>query len=86
MSKLRTKSYDRSTVIDCRKMVCDREKASLIGHHDRQYSHVTTTFTNFIFFTTFSKAIFAIFFKKQTKTTTGTLRRQLGIWRWSVIT
>ena len=35
------------------------EKASLNGHHDRQYLDVTITFTNFNYFTTSSKAILA---------------------------
>ena len=33
----------RSTVIDRRNSVCDRRKASLNGHHDRQYLDVTAT-------------------------------------------
>ena len=41
--------------------VWDRGKASLNSHHDCQYLHVTTSFIKFNSFTTFSKAIFAIF-------------------------
>ena len=48
-------------VIDRRSRACDRQKASLNGHDDRQYLDVTTTFTNFNFFTTFYKTIFTIF-------------------------
>ena len=48
-------------VIDHRIRVSDRRKASLNGHHDRQYLDVTTTFTNFISFAIFYKTIFAIF-------------------------
>ena len=48
-------------VIDRRNRVCDRQKALLNGHHDRQYLDITTTFTNFKSFVTFFQRIFAIF-------------------------
>ena len=51
-------------VIDRRSRACDRQKASLNGHHDRQYLDVTTSFTNFNFFT-FYKTIFAIFWNSK---------------------
>ena len=56
-----TKNNNRSTVIGRRNRACDCRKASLNGYHDRQYLDVTTTFTNFNSFTTFSKTIFVIF-------------------------
>ena len=34
---------DRSTVMDRRKKVCDRQKALLNGHFDRQYVDVTAS-------------------------------------------
>ena len=67
-------------------MVFHYQKALLNGPHDRQYLDVTTTFTNFNSFSTFSKTIFAMLLKKQTKSTMGTLQRQLGIRIWSVTT
>ena len=48
-------------VIDRRNRICDRRKAWLNGHHDRQYVDITTTFTNFKSFITFSDRIFAMF-------------------------
>ena len=48
-------------VIDRRNRICDRRKVSLNGHHDRQYVDITTTFTNFKSFITFSDRIFDMF-------------------------
>ena len=50
-------SNGQSTVIDRRNRVCDHGKASLNGHHDRQYLDATTTVANFNSFATFSKTI-----------------------------
>ena len=47
--------------IDHFNRVFDGQRALLNGHHDCQYLDVTTTFTKFNYFATFSKAIFAIF-------------------------
>ena len=55
----------RSTVIDRRNKVCDCQKALLNSHHGPQYLDVTTTFTSFNYFTTFSKTIFAIFWNSK---------------------
>ena len=45
---------DRSTVIDHRNSVFDRQKALFNDHNDRQYLDVTTTFNNFDSFATSS--------------------------------
>ena len=45
----------RSTVIDHCNRVCDCWKASLNDHHDCQYLHVRTTFTNLILLQLFLK-------------------------------
>ena len=47
-------------VIDRPNRDYDHQKASLKGHHDRQYLELTTL-PNFYSFTMFSKTIFAIF-------------------------
>ena len=47
-------------VIDPNNRFLTAEKSSLNGHHDLQYLDVTTTFTSFNSFTTFSKVIFVI--------------------------
>ena len=48
-------------VIDCCNRVCNCQKASLNGHHDRQYLDVTTTFTNFNFLQLFLKQSLSYF-------------------------
>ena len=49
-----------STVIDCRKSLCNRQKALSNGHYDRHYLDIATTFINFNSFANSSKTIFAI--------------------------
>ena len=56
-----TKNNNRSTVIGRRNSACNCRKASLNGHHDHQYLDVTTTFTNFNSFITFSKQSLSYF-------------------------
>ena len=75
------------TVIDQRNSVCHHRKVSPNNHYGQQYLNITT-FTNFNSFATSSKRIFDIVCirqVKQTRSTTGTLGRQLGIPWWSVI-
>ena len=60
LEKVQRLNNSRSTLSDHRYSVCDHRKASSNSRHDRQYLVLTTTFTNFNFFATSLKTIYAI--------------------------
>ena len=72
-------SNGRSIVIDRRNSVRDRQKALFNDHNGCQYLDVTTTFNNLDFILCNRQV-------KQSKFTTGTMHKQLGLTKLSVLT
>ena len=46
-----TASHQPLTIVKMVTIFCDHQKDSLNSHHDHQYLGITTTFTNFNYFT-----------------------------------